>query len=58
MEKIPEDFRPILYIEVLLEYIDEITDLLVKNNYQLYNELGLGAKKCNFNTIAINSLCD
>jgi FkbM family methyltransferase len=58
MEKILKDFGPMLYIEVGLEYVDEITALLVKNNYQLYNELGRGIKKCNFNTVAIKSLCD
>ena len=58
MEKILKDFGPMLYIEVGLEFVDEITDLLLKNKYQLYNELGQGIKKCNFNTIAIKSFCD
>jgi FkbM family methyltransferase len=56
MEKILKDIRPDLYIEVGSEYVDEITELLVRNNYQLFNESGLSIKKCIFNTIAINTM--
>jgi len=56
MKKIIEEVGPILYIEVGDEFVDEITDLLIINNYQLYNEDGKSIKKCTFNTLAVKSI--
>jgi FkbM family methyltransferase len=52
MSKILQEIKPIIYIEVGDEHIDEITKILKTNNYELYDESENKIEKCVFNTLA------